>query len=138
MDGLNIRLKALNKALNGLKTMLNKYNSAKSAPVVKDIDDIMAYRDSSIKRFELCFDLFWKSAKDYLSNQYKIEMASPKKVFQECFKQSLINEGEAKMLLNMTDDRNTTTHLYDEITSQEMIPRIEEYYTIMVHVAKKL
>ncbi|MBU4481607.1 nucleotidyltransferase substrate binding protein [Patescibacteria group bacterium] len=46
-------------------------------------------RDSAIKRFELCFDLAWKSIKVYAKNQ-NVECVSPRDCIKTAFQLKLI------------------------------------------------
>ena len=39
-------------------------------------------RDATIKRFEYCFELGWKSAKILLDKKFGVEVFSPKEVFR--------------------------------------------------------
>ncbi len=76
------------------------------------------FRDSAIQRFEISFDLGWKTLKEYLREKYGVETASPKKVFQEAFKQGVIDNED--VWLTMTDMRNETSHIYDELFAEKV------------------
>ncbi len=69
------------------------------------------HRDASIKRFEFTFELFWKLLKLKLEIE-GIEANSPRKVFQEAYKLRWILEEE--IFLKMLQDRNETSHAYQE------------------------
>lgn len=69
-------------------------------------------RDSAIKRFEIAFDLAWKTLKSYLENFHNITAASPRNCFREAFKIGIINYDEYWIKLTLT--RNYTTHVYKE------------------------
>lgn len=58
MEKLERNLVNLNKMLVGFNRMLKKLDHAWNNPIKYDRDDIRAYRDSSIKSFELSFELF--------------------------------------------------------------------------------
>jgi nucleotidyltransferase substrate binding protein (TIGR01987 family) len=105
VETLKLRIQSFDKALSRLKYTLNKLEFARNNYNAMSHEDFLAYRDSEIKRFEMCFDLFWKILKDYIQKWYAIEVLSPKKVFQEAFKQGLVSEEEIRYLLNMVDDR---------------------------------
>ena len=87
------------------------------------------FRDSSIQRFEIAFDLCWKTLKEYLREKYGVETASPKKVFQEAFKQGVIDNGT--VWLTMTDMRNETSHAYDELFAEKVLVELPEVYTTL-------
>jgi nucleotidyltransferase substrate binding protein (TIGR01987 family) len=128
---INQALQRLEKVLMRLDHMLQKFNQAQKDPAIFDEEDIIAYRDSCIKRFEMSFDLFWKIVKEYLEKTYLVAVASPKKIFHECFQRNIIDEQETSTLLEMVDDRNLTIHTYDENMAKEISQRIGKYYTLM-------
>lgn len=105
-----------------------------------NIDDYycIAYRDSVIKRFEFCYDLTWKFLKLYLENNYGIEVASPKKVFQECIKQNLVPADKANLLLDIVEARNNTSHIYDEETAHDIAQKIPQYYELLFQIIKNI
>lgn len=92
-------------------------------------------RDSAIKRFELCFDLSWKSIQNYAKNQ-GIECNSPRACFKTAFQLNLINHEEE--WLSMIDDRNLTTHLYKEEFADEVYSRLNKYLEMFKDLSKKL
>jgi nucleotidyltransferase substrate binding protein (TIGR01987 family) len=63
----------------------------------------VANRDSAIKRFELTFELAWKSAKAYAASQ-GIVCRSPRDSFSEVFRLGLISDNP--LWLKMIEDRN--------------------------------
>jgi nucleotidyltransferase substrate binding protein (TIGR01987 family) len=85
------------------------------------------FRDSAIQRFEIAFDLCWKTLKEYLREKHGIETASPKKVFQESFKQGVIDNED--VWLTMTDMRNETTHAYDELFAEKVLVELPNIYS---------
>jgi nucleotidyltransferase substrate binding protein (TIGR01987 family) len=88
-------------------------------------------RDSVIQRFEFTFDIFWKTLKDILKEQHKIMLASPRATIKECFSQNIINEKELALLEDMIDDRNNTSHAYDEVMADEIAHRASSNKDIM-------
>ena len=40
-------------------------------------------RDSAIKRFEITFDMSWKTLKAFLQERYGVNVASPKEAFAQ-------------------------------------------------------
>ena len=110
-------------------------------PILLDqnnIDDIEMARDSVIKRFEFCYDITWKYLKQYLEDTLGVIAKSPKPVFQEAFKQTIINEQELGTLLSMVDDRNTTSHVYSEETAEEISYRISNYYIVIKNIIERI
>lgn len=92
-------------------------------------------RDSAIKRFELCFDLAWKSIKDYARKQ-GIECYSPRECFKTAFQLKLV--GYQEDWLKMIDDRNLTVHLYSEEDAEGVYSRLENYLQLFNRLLSRL
>ena len=84
-------------------------------------------RDSAIKRFELCFDLAWKSIKLYAKDQ-GVECYSPRECFKTAFQLKLIDYNEA--WLKMIDTRNLVAHLYKEEMAEKLFLRLSDYLVL--------
>lgn len=81
--------------------------------------------DGAIQRFEFTFELAWKLMKAVLA-QNGIEASSPRKAIKESFRAKLIQEGEA--WIDMLEDRNKTTHIYDESEAKTIYTKIKEVH----------
>lgn len=92
-------------------------------------------RDSAIKRFEICFDLAWKSIKIYAKNQ-GLECYSPRKCFKLAFQLRLIENDEE--WIKMIDDRNLAAHAYNEDKADEIYLRINDYLSLFKKLKEKL
>ena len=104
---------------------------------IKDAGENRAiFRDSAIQRFEIAFDLCWKTLKEKLRSEYGIESASPKKIFQESFKQGLIENDV--VWLEMTDLRNETSHAYNEEFEELVLKKLPEIYSVFQKLLWKL
>lgn len=88
-------------------------------------------RDALIQRFEFTFELVWKCAKEYLYTQEGIDVASPKKVIRSCREIGILSESDTELALKMVDDRNLTTHTYDESFIKSLISRFPDYDRIL-------
>jgi len=83
-------------------------------------------KDGVIQRFEYTFEIFWKTLKMLLS-YLGIECYSPRSCIKEAFKQGFIEDDE--IFLDMLEDRNRSSHIYEEKTAEEIFERIKEIYT---------
>lgn len=88
-------------------------------------------RDATIQRFEYTFEAVWKFLKEYLKEQEGIICNSPKSCFKEAFSIGLLTEEETVEFLEMTDDRNMTSHTYKEEVSEILYGKIKRYYKLM-------
>ncbi len=83
-----------------------------------------------IQFFEMSFELAWNVLKDYLEEQGFIEIKSPRSALKKAFETGLIEDGHSWMQL--LDDRNITSHAYDEATV-DMIEGLirKKYYPLL-------
>ncbi len=94
-----------------------------------------AILDGTIQRFEFTFELAWKLMKDFL--QYNgVEAGSPRETIKAAYAASYIEDGEG--WIQMLEDRNKTSHLYDEKESAAIYKRIQTNYCKMFQALDKL
>ncbi|MEG1807781.1 HI0074 family nucleotidyltransferase substrate-binding subunit [Cetobacterium sp.] len=111
---LKDKLEDYKKALKKLKIALEK------DPHVDEI-----YLDGTIQRFEFVYELSWKLMKNYLEYQ-GIEVSSPRETFREGFKSNLIED--ATQWINLMQNRNRTSHTYNEETAWDIYDKIKTEY----------
>jgi nucleotidyltransferase substrate binding protein (TIGR01987 family) len=80
--------------------------------------------DAVLQRFEFTFELCWKTLRIHLSENEGNEVSSPKGSLKEAFRQGLIEETEEQLFVQMLEDRNLSTHIYDEIETIEIFKRV--------------
>jgi nucleotidyltransferase substrate binding protein (TIGR01987 family) len=81
--------------------------------------------DGVIQRFEFTFELFWKTLKIFLKHE-GIEASSPKECLKAAFRLGwLESEG---VYLDMLEDRNKTSHIYERSMAEDIIQRIKDKY----------
>lgn len=94
-----------------------------------------ANQDSAIQRFEFTSELAWKVVQKFLKEE-KIICRSPKECLKEAFKFGLIDD-DVKWL-EMIDDRNLTSHTYDEEKSEEVYERLPDYLKLLELLKEKV
>ena len=119
---INDKIEQLEKAFENLKIIIDAYEKEKDR-IIKD-----GLRDSIIQRFEFVTELSWKLMKKYLDENLVIEVYSPRSVIKESYKQDLIENGE--IWLDILEDRNLTSHTYDENTANRIKDNIVNKYVI--------
>jgi len=90
-----------------------------------------------IQGFEYTHELAWKTMKDFLQSRGAISLFGSKDATREAFRLELIQDGEVWM--QMIQDRNLTSHAYDQSTAdsvakailQEYIPRFVAFRDTM-------
>ena len=85
-------------------------------------------RDAVIQRFEFSFELAWKSLKLYLERQ-GLDCGGPRSTLKKAFAEGLINTAEeADVWLQMLEDRNLTSHAYDEALAARIYRHVVDDY----------
>ena len=103
-------------------------------------EEILAFRDSLIQRFEYCVDLAWKYLKEYLESELQVvpQLVSPKHVIRASAKAAMISEKEAEAFMEMIEARNKTSHIYREEIAEMLRDAIPAYYEAMWRVVQRL
>ena len=94
---------------------------------------LSSVRDGVIQRFEFCAELAWKTMREYLLDQGYTEINSPKAVIRQAFAYGMIEDAEG--WVRLMNDRNLTSHVYDEKTAEEIFRRIETVYLALFDAA---
>lgn len=86
-------------------------------------------RDAVIQRFEFSFELVWKALKLYLERQGH-ECGGPRPTLKKAFAEGLIpTVEEADVWLQMLEDRNLTSHAYDEALATSIYRNVARHYS---------
>ena len=96
-------------------------------------------RDAVIQRFEFTFELAWKSLKLYLERQ-GLDCGGPRSTLKKAYTEGLIDSSEeADVWLQALEDRNLTSHAYDEALATRIYRHVaEEYVTLLEEMARKI
>lgn len=81
-------------------------------------------RDAAIQRFEYCFELAWKSIRRCAQAE-GLKVDSPAGAIRAAFQLGWIDDDAT--WLQMKDDRNLTSHTYDEQTAEDLYMRLPAY-----------
>jgi nucleotidyltransferase substrate binding protein (TIGR01987 family) len=119
MERLYIRIASASKALTALREVVG-------------IGDVSAItRDAAIQRFEFTFEAVWKAAKLYLKEIEGLDIGSPKGVLRASLEVGLLSENETSLGLEMVDDRNLTSHTYNEGLAVSIYERLDDYARLL-------
>ncbi|MGS2744294.1 nucleotidyltransferase substrate binding protein [Halomonas sp. LS-001] len=89
-------------------------------------------RAGIIQFFEMAFKLAWKLLKDYQQAE-GFDVNSPRSAIKLAFQNGLVEEGHCWM--QALEDRNLTTHTYNEATAVAVEQKIrEDYYPLLVNL----
>jgi len=107
-----LKIKNFEKALSRLEEGIKEAKN--------DLD-----KDGVIQRFEFTMEVLWKALRAILLYQ-GIECYSPRSCIKEAFKANII--GDDEIILDMLEDRNISSHVYDEERSNQIFERIKNVY----------
>ena len=113
VDKFQTKLDNFHKAVERLEEALQETENS----------DSLTMRDGTIQRFEFTTELAWKTAREYLLQQDVLDINSPKAVMREAFHNHLITDERG--WIRILQDRNITSHLYDEKDADDVFYRIQ-------------
>ncbi|MCP9440454.1 MAG: nucleotidyltransferase substrate binding protein [Nitrospira sp.] len=119
----------LRNLLRVLDAALQRFEGALAQPVNEFV------RDSAIQRFEFTFELFWKSLKAY-AEESGLEAYSPRDSLRTAFQLGLIQE--CSDWFRMLEDRNLTSHTYNEATAETIYSHLPAYLLLIRQAHREL
>ena len=125
MERVNQRLVQAHKVLKSLEEVLSM-----------EVNAII--RDAAIKRFEYSIEITWKLAQSYLRTRESLDVASPRRVIRSCFEIGFLNDAQTKQFLDMLNDRNLTTHTYDEEAAESIYSKLDGYYSSLKFLVDRI
>ena len=110
------RIKDLGNAIERLNEAIEDSNNYK----------LETLKDSVIQRFEFSLELSWKALKNYLNSHGILEATTPKQTIKEAFGIGILENGQ--VWLDMLNDRNLTSHTYNQSDANEIYENIVNIY----------
>ena len=93
-------------------------------------------KEGLIQRFEYTHELAWKVIKDYAEYQGYTDVRGSRDAFRKGLQMGIIENPE---WMDSIEDRNLTSHNYDEDTAQEIYDDIiTKYYPLFVKLENKM
>ena len=95
-------------------------------------------KEGIVQRFEITFELAWKTLKDYLVfGGIAFQQVTPRNVIKQGFSSKLIADGQ--LWIDMLDRRNLLSHIYDEslldetvaLVGEKFLPAFEQLFGIL-------
>ena len=144
MEKINHKLNIILEALTSLKTGISLFNEHSELfdtnPNEKNKQLFLSMRDSMIKRFAYCTDLFWKIIRFYLEDVEKVDLPinAPRVILREAVKAKLLSEEEGEACIHMVESRNKTSHIYHAEVAQNIAHMVPEFYTLMELIINRI
>lgn len=88
-------------------------------------------RDAAIQRFEFCFELAWRAIQERARDQ-GLDCRSPKDCIKLAFKTGWV-DSEPDWLA-MLEDRNRTSHTYNETLARDVFSRLAGHLASLRHL----
>ncbi len=122
---------------NNYRRALEKFNQAVDIISNKlewgeEIDDLL--EEGLIQRFEYTHELAWKVMKDYAQYQGYTNIQGSRDAFRKAFEMGII---ENKAWMESINDRNLTSHNYDDETVTEILKAIIDTYALLFNDFEK-
>lgn len=114
---LNNYRKALNRLTQAVRIVAGQMGSE------EEIDDLL--KEGLIQRFEYTHELAWRVMKDYAEYQGYTDIRGSRDAIRKAFEMGLITD---KRWMESIEDRNMTSHNYDDETAEEIYEAIVNIY----------
>ena len=84
-------------------------------------------KEGVVQRFEYCFELAWKTVKDYLAaDGFVFTTITPRQVLKDALAARVIGDGQT--WIAMLDHRNLLSHTYDRAGFEQAVAAIHARY----------
>ncbi|GAB4420719.1 MAG: nucleotidyltransferase substrate binding protein [Thermodesulfovibrionales bacterium] len=83
--------------------------------------------DGTIQRFEFTFELAWKVIQKFIRYE-GFDCNTPRECLRKAYSAGIIDNDE--IWLDMLDDRNKTSHIYNEAVAKGIFNRIRQDYVM--------
>jgi len=104
---------------------------------IKINDPDLIQRAGLIQFFEMSFELAWNTLEDYMEAQGFIDVKAPRAAIKKAFAIGIIADGHT--WLKALENRNLTSHTYDEDTANQVVKLIRDsYYPLLRALDKEL
>lgn len=100
--------------------------------------EVDTLKSGQVQKFEYCIELCWKAIKGFLFEVHGIESVSPKSSMKNFFLSNYVSEGEYETLVEMINDRNRLSHVYEASYFNEIHSKLANYSRLLQKVAVKV
>ena len=84
-------------------------------------------RDSAIKRFELTYELCWKTLRRFLAEFAGIREETVREVYRAAGEAGFLKNGGVERWFAHHENRNRTAHVYDEAEAERVYAELEGF-----------
>jgi hypothetical protein len=119
-------------ACNALNRMIVFRSELHTDLLTTDVNDL--FDAGIVHHLEVAYATCWKYLKQYLYDTCGIDAASPKLIFQGCFKANILTEDLANQLIQLADICYQTEHNYDPALAKRVCEQIVTYHHVLDQV----
>ncbi len=84
-------------------------------------------KEGVVQRFEYCFELAWKTAKDFLEEGgFVFATLTPRQVLKDAYAAKILADGQ--VWIDMLDHRNLLSHTYSAASFEKAVEAIHQRY----------
>src|SRR3989338_8721422 len=124
MELLTNKCQTLATAVESFRALLAVDLTYYTAPIILD-----GIKNGQIQKFEYTAELSWKLIKKFLWQVDGIETKSPKSAIKAFYTSGHVDEAGYRQLIEMIDDRNFLSHIYDEGDFVRIHQKLSSYCT---------
>src|SRR3989339_1420996 len=135
MERLNQKLASAQKALMRFEEALVKMEAQ------GEISDYELIRDSVIQRFEFTYEMTWRLLRLFLEKVKLVsldQLTSPRQIFRVAAQVNILSSADLKIVSDIIEDRNKTTHTYDEEVAEEIAHKLRLYADFMKSIIEQI
>lgn len=127
-----IKIIELEKALKGFSDLM-KVDLFSFTEIILD-----GVKNGQVQKFQYCSELLWKTVKVFLEEKHGMIVTSPKNIYRELFKNSYIDEEQFEKLIQIVDDRNSLSHIYNENYFEKVHKNLPGHLELMKLILEKI
>lgn len=120
--------------MSKLQSLLEDFgNAIKNLAEILVMEKNNVVRDAAIKRFEIVFELAWKTTKAFLEEHHNATCVSARTCFKEAFSKDLIKYDD--FWVDVISTRNYTAHTYREKLAERVyneLPRVLKHFQELI------
>lgn len=129
---MELKLKEFKKSLEGfsylVKLDLKEFENTLDKRIIDGIENGM------IQKFKYTIELCWKMIKKFLIIEAGIDSKTPKQSIKDFFLAGFITENRYLTLIEMINDRNKLSHIYDEKEFKAILRKFPEYTEVFEEI----
>ena len=129
---MELKFKEFKNAVDGFSYLVGV--DLKSLENILDKRLIDGIENGMIQKFEYSIELCWKLIKKFLKQEDGIDAKTPKQSVKEFYLAGYIDEDHYLKLIDMIDDRNKLSHMYDEEEFRKILKKFSKYLNVFEKV----